>query len=96
MPARQTAPQPEPAPAANGRPTASEPTTVRPCLSWSAVSTYQSCSLRYMFRYVEGLPEETVVERVWNGIDSNLFYPSPSALNCPTCPFRRQCDAWDA
>ncbi len=37
-----------------------EQLTGRLYLSWSAVSTYQTCSLRYMFRYVEGLPEETV------------------------------------
>ena len=29
-------------------------------LSWSAISTYQSCSLKFAFRYLEGLPEETV------------------------------------
>lgn len=35
-----------------------------------------------------------IVERVWAGIEPGLFYPSPSPMNCPSCPFRRQCDAW--
>ncbi len=34
--------------------------TGRDYLSYSAVSTYQSCSLRYYFRYVLGLPEPFV------------------------------------
>lgn len=34
--------------------------TGRDYLSWSAVSTYQQCPLRYRFKYVDGLPEETV------------------------------------
>ena len=34
--------------------------TGRPYTSWSAISTYQACPLRYYFRYVEGLPEATV------------------------------------
>jgi putative RecB family exonuclease len=32
----------------------------RDYLSFSAISTYRSCPLRYYFRYVAGLPEETV------------------------------------
>lgn len=35
-----------------------------------------------------------IVERVWSAIESRLYYPSPSPMNCPSCPFRRQCDAW--
>ncbi|MGE3780284.1 MAG: RecB family exonuclease [Pirellulaceae bacterium] len=34
--------------------------TGRDYVSYSALSTYQQCPLRYYFRYVEGLPEETV------------------------------------
>ena len=34
--------------------------TGRDYLSHSAITTYQSCSLRYFFRYVAGLPEGTV------------------------------------
>ena len=37
-----------------------EQLTGRGYLSWSALRTYQSCPLRYFFRYVEGLPEETI------------------------------------
>lgn len=35
-----------------------------------------------------------VVERVWRAIDAGIFYPSPSAMQCPTCPFRTPCRAW--
>jgi putative RecB family exonuclease len=34
------------------------------------------------------------VERVWRGIESGLFFPSPSMMNCPSCPFRGPCRAW--
>jgi hypothetical protein len=32
----------------------------RDYISWSAISTYQQCPLRFMFRYVERLTEQTV------------------------------------
>ena len=32
----------------------------RDYISWSAISTYQTCPLRFYFRYVQGLPEKTV------------------------------------
>ena len=32
----------------------------RDYLSFSAISTYTTCPLKFFFRYVEGLPEETV------------------------------------
>ena len=34
--------------------------TGRDYTSFSAISTYQSCPLRYKFRYLDGLPEPTV------------------------------------
>ena len=34
--------------------------TTRDRLSYSAIATYQSCPLKYCFRYMIGLPEETV------------------------------------
>jgi putative RecB family exonuclease len=33
-------------------------------------------------------------ERVWRAIQAGHFYPSPSHLNCPTCPFREPCRDW--
>lgn len=36
------------------------PKPVRDYLSYSAITTYQGCPLRYFFRYVAGLPERTV------------------------------------
>ncbi|MCH8195609.1 MAG: PD-(D/E)XK nuclease family protein [Chloroflexi bacterium] len=34
------------------------------------------------------------VERVWRAIESENFYPSPSMMNCPSCPFRSPCEQW--
>lgn len=34
------------------------------------------------------------LEQVWRAIDGGHFYPSPSAVNCGGCPFRRPCKAW--
>ena len=34
--------------------------TGRDYVSWSALSTYRTCPLKYRFRYVDGLPEESV------------------------------------
>jgi putative RecB family exonuclease len=34
--------------------------TGRDYISWSAISTFRSCPLKYFFRYVAGLPEESV------------------------------------
>ena len=35
-----------------------------------------------------------IVERVWNGIEVGIFYPAPSPMQCPGCPFRAECRAW--
>jgi RecB family exonuclease len=35
-----------------------------------------------------------IVERVWRAIQSGHFYPNPSPINCPTCPFQKPCRAW--
>jgi putative RecB family exonuclease len=34
--------------------------TVRDYISWSSISTFRSCPLKYWFRYIAGLPEESV------------------------------------
>jgi hypothetical protein len=34
--------------------------TGRDYVSWSALSTFRTCPLKYRFRYVDGLPEESV------------------------------------
>ena len=34
------------------------------------------------------------VERVWRAIESGVFYPAPSPLNCANCGFRRVCATW--
>jgi CRISPR/Cas system-associated exonuclease Cas4 (RecB family) len=35
-----------------------------------------------------------IVERVWQAIEREMFYPAPSPMNCPTCPFRGPCRTW--
>ncbi|MBI3866050.1 MAG: PD-(D/E)XK nuclease family protein [Planctomycetia bacterium] len=35
-----------------------------------------------------------IVKRVWTAIQSGLFYPVPSAMNCGGCPFRKPCRDW--
>jgi len=35
-----------------------------------------------------------IVERVWQAINAKHFYPNPSPMNCPTCPFQAPCSAW--
>jgi putative RecB family exonuclease len=34
--------------------------TGRDYISWSAISTFRNCPLKYKFRYIDGLPEESV------------------------------------
>ena len=34
--------------------------TGRDYVSWSAISTFRTCPLKYRFRYIDGLPEESV------------------------------------
>jgi putative RecB family exonuclease len=34
--------------------------TGRDYVSWSAISTFRTCPLKYKFRYIDGLPEESV------------------------------------
>ena len=35
-----------------------------------------------------------IVERVWRAIQAAHFYPAPSPMQCPTCPYRVPCRAW--
>ena len=35
-----------------------------------------------------------VAQRVWRAISAGHFYPSPSPMNCGTCPFRTPCRRW--
>jgi CRISPR/Cas system-associated exonuclease Cas4 (RecB family) len=35
-----------------------------------------------------------IVRQVWRAIEARHFYPAPSPMNCPTCPFREPCRAW--
>lgn len=35
-----------------------------------------------------------VIQRVWRAIESELFFPTPSAMNCTGCPFQKPCRSW--
>jgi len=35
-----------------------------------------------------------VFQSVWSAIQAGHFYPSPSPMQCPSCGYRTQCDAW--
>jgi RecB family exonuclease len=35
-----------------------------------------------------------MVERVWRAIEGEHFYPSPSAMSCPSCSYRDVCRTW--
>lgn len=35
-----------------------------------------------------------IVHRVWTAIQTGVFYPSPSPMNCGGCPFREPCGEW--
>jgi putative RecB family exonuclease len=35
-----------------------------------------------------------IVQRVWQAIQAQHFYPNPSPINCPACPYRTACKAW--
>lgn len=35
-----------------------------------------------------------VVQHVWRAIESGHFFPAPSPINCPSCPFREPCRHW--
>jgi putative RecB family exonuclease len=35
-----------------------------------------------------------ILERVWKAIDSHVFYPAPSPMQCTGCSFRKQCRNW--
>ena len=38
---------------------------------------------------------KAVVRRVWNAIAQEHFYPSPSAMNCASCPYQTACRNWE-
>jgi putative RecB family exonuclease len=37
-----------------------------------------------------------IVERVWHAITAEHFFPAPSQMNCPGCPYRDPCRKWPA
>jgi putative RecB family exonuclease len=37
-----------------------------------------------------------IIERIWHAIETEHFYPAPSMMNCPGCPYRDVCKAWPA
>jgi putative RecB family exonuclease len=37
---------------------------------------------------------KAIIQRVWQAIQAQHFYPNPSPINCPTCPYRAACKVW--
>lgn len=35
-----------------------------------------------------------IAQRVWRAISAGNFYPSPSPMNCGSCPYREPCRRW--
>jgi putative RecB family exonuclease len=35
-----------------------------------------------------------IIQRVWHAIQAQHFYLNPSPINCPSCPYRTACNAW--
>ncbi len=35
-----------------------------------------------------------LIQNVWTSIQAGVFYPVPSAMNCPTCGYRDRCSRW--
>ena len=35
-----------------------------------------------------------IVEKVWKAIQDEHFYPAPSFMQCPGCPYRQPCQGW--
>ena len=36
-----------------------------------------------------------LVQNVWASIQTGVFYPVPSVMNCPTCGYRDRCSRWN-
>lgn len=36
----------------------------------------------------------TVLKRVFKAMQQSVIYPSPSPMNCHSCPFQKRCDKW--
>jgi hypothetical protein len=37
---------------------------------------------------------KAAIKTIWAAIESGNFYPVPSVMNCPSCPYRTQCAGW--
>lgn len=66
---------------------------------WAATAHHDSKILGVFRHELRADPQQIermkrIVERVWDGIQAGLFYPSLSAMQCPTCSFRAACRAW--
>ena len=35
-----------------------------------------------------------LIQNVWASIQTGIFYPAPSAMNCSTCGYRNRCSTW--
>jgi putative RecB family exonuclease len=37
---------------------------------------------------------KAIVVQLWRALETGNFYPAPSPLHCPTCPYREPCRSW--
>jgi CRISPR/Cas system-associated exonuclease Cas4 (RecB family) len=37
---------------------------------------------------------KSMIERVWQAIAAEHFYPAPAPMSCSSCPFREPCQQW--
>jgi putative RecB family exonuclease len=61
-------------------------------ISKTKVPTLTRYPVRVDVRQIERT--KRIVRRVWTAIQTGVFYPSPSPLNCSNCPFRDPCREW--
>lgn len=59
--------------------------TGRDYVSWSAIATFRTCPLKYKFRYIDGLPEESV-SAAHCGHLSSCSLPASAAWRANSAP----------
>ena len=61
-----------------------------------ATKTKEVAITRYEIPFDQHRLDRTkrIVERVWQAISAEHFFPSPSPINCAACPYRKPCRQW--
>jgi len=48
----------------------------------------------FLLEQVPLIRTKRIVERVWQAIQEEHFYPAPSQMNCMGCPYKTPCQKW--